>query len=57
MSKLGDYIHVSWKNYRLYGTTKQGPSNFDPMIFAHHRTEVAREILKTKEINNIAKLE
>lgn len=57
MSKLGEYVHYNWKNYRIYGTSRTGPSNFDPLIFSHHRTQVGREILRTKEIANLEALE
>lgn len=57
MSKLGEYVHYNWKNYRTYGTSRTGPSNFDPLIFSHHRTQVGREILQTKEIANLEALE
>jgi len=29
MPGIGDYIHYKLSNYRKFGTTKNGPSNYD----------------------------
>lgn len=57
MSKLGDYIHYSWKNYKQYGVNKEEPSNFNPMIFAYHRQEILSNIQSMVEIKNLQALE
>jgi hypothetical protein len=28
MSKVGDYVHYYTKNYKKFGTTEKGPSNY-----------------------------
>lgn len=57
MSKLGDYVHYNWQNYRIHGTSKDGFSDFDPTIFAQHRTAIGREILNMKQLSDIKELE
>ena len=32
MPGIGDYIHFKTENYKMFGTTKEGPSNFDSAI-------------------------
>lgn len=57
MSALGEYVHYNWKNYRIYGTSRNETSDFDPLIFSQHRTRVGQKILSMKEIANIDQLE
>ena len=60
MSFLGDYVHYSWKNYRLFGTHRKldvDIPNFNPMIFTLHRDEIYSNIISMHNIQNIKKLE
>ena len=59
MAGIGDYIHFSNANYRKYGTTVDGPSNYGEAarIFDQQKTAVLNRINRSKTSNQINQLE
>lgn len=50
MSALGDYVHLYYKNYQKYGTTKDSPKNNETLNFSaimQNRLNSIREISST----------
>ena len=49
MSKVGDYIHYYTKNYKKYGTTQDGPSNYNEAQSTISR-QIKESLNKAKEL-------
>lgn len=50
MAGIGDYIHYKLSNYRKFGTTKEGPSNYESYdaIFQQQRKYIKNHIISTQ---------
>lgn len=60
MSRLGDYVHYSWLNYKQFGTYVKndvGASNFNEAIFIEHKEQVHQDILKMAQNIDIKAIE
>lgn len=59
MSRLGDYVHYNWINYKKYGTyTKDdGVSDFNSSIFIEHKEQIHNDILNMRQNIDLKTLE
>lgn len=59
MAGIGDYIHFSNANYRKYGTTADGPSDYSEAIkiFEEQKNIVLKRINRSKSMTQINQLE
>ena len=51
MATLGDYIHYYWKNYKQYGTYRNGKSNYGlaSSIFLQEREDMISKLGNKKK--------